>query len=139
MHYQTGEAWLRRQLTREAIDLAMQGRWEETIATNKDIIEIFPKDVSAYNRVGKSLAELGWYTEAKEAYTKARGDGLSLPLKQFDVSLAPREPAALLSTKGDSLETARWALRALDPGPEYAAALAVEGHGWQLKCWQWLE
>ena len=40
MHYQTGEAWLRRQLTREAIDLAMQGRWEETIATNKNIIGV---------------------------------------------------------------------------------------------------
>ena len=71
MHYQTGEAWLRRQLTREAIALAMQGRWEEAVVANRDIIEIFPKDVSAHNRVGKALAELGWYTEAKEAYSKA--------------------------------------------------------------------
>ena len=71
MNYQTGEAWPRRQLTREAIDLAMRGRWEEAVVANKDIIEIFPTDVSAYNRVGKALAELGRYTEAKEAYTKA--------------------------------------------------------------------
>lgn len=72
----------------------------------------------------------------KEAYVKARGEGLSLPLDQFDVSLAPGEPVALVSTAGDSSEAARWSLQALFPGPGYAAALAVEGHFWQLKCWQ---
>lgn len=73
MHYQTGEAGLRRQVTKKAIALAMQGRWEEAVAANRGIIEIFPRDVSAYNRLGKALAELGWYAEAKEAYSKAFG------------------------------------------------------------------
>jgi 4'-phosphopantetheinyl transferase len=73
----------------------------------------------------------------KEAYVKARGEGLALSLGQFDVSLAPGEPAALLSTGDDPREAARWSLRALKPGPGYVAALAVEGHGWRLTCWQW--
>jgi len=73
----------------------------------------------------------------KEAYVKARGEGLALPLDQFDVSLVPGEPARLVSTPGDPSEAARWSLRALFPGPGYVAALAVEGHAWQLKCWQW--
>ncbi|MFZ5918973.1 MAG: 4'-phosphopantetheinyl transferase family protein [Chloroflexota bacterium] len=73
----------------------------------------------------------------KEAYIKARGEGLSLPLDQFDVSLSPGEPARLLSTPGDPSEAARWSLRALWPGPGYAAALAAEGPPWQLQCWQW--
>jgi 4'-phosphopantetheinyl transferase len=74
----------------------------------------------------------------KEAYIKAMGGGLSFPLGQFDVSLAPGEPAKLLNTRGDPQEATRWSLRALTPGPGYVAALAVEGHGWHLACWQWL-
>jgi 4'-phosphopantetheinyl transferase len=73
----------------------------------------------------------------KEAYLKARGEGLSLPLDGFDVSLAPGEPAALLDVGGDALETSRWSLRELIVDPGYAAALAVEGQGGQLACWEW--
>lgn len=73
----------------------------------------------------------------KEAYIKARGDGLSLPLDEFDVSVAPDEPAALLSTPGNEDGARRWSLRALTPAPGYAAAIAVEWNAWRLRCWQW--
>jgi 4'-phosphopantetheinyl transferase len=73
----------------------------------------------------------------KESYIKARGAGLSIPLERFDVSLSPCEPAALLSTLDDKREASRWLLRELSPGPDYVAAVAVEGGGWQLRCWQW--
>ena len=73
----------------------------------------------------------------KEAYLKAIGDGLARPLDQFDVSLAPGEPARLLHTEGDPQEVSRWILQELTPAPGYVATLAVEGHDWQLKCWQW--
>jgi 4'-phosphopantetheinyl transferase len=53
----------------------------------------------------------------KEAYIKARGEGLSLPLDQFDVSLAPGEPAAVLGTQRDPSEASRWSLRNLPPAP----------------------
>jgi len=73
----------------------------------------------------------------KEAYIKARGEGLSLPLDQFDVSFAPGEPAALFVTSGASDESSRWLLRALQPGPGYVGALVVDSHDWGLKCWEW--
>lgn len=74
----------------------------------------------------------------KEAYIKARGMGLSLPLDQFDVSLTPDEPAALLASREDPHATERWSLHALTPGDGYAGALVVEkGSDWQLRCWQW--
>lgn len=74
----------------------------------------------------------------KEAFMKARGDGLSLPLGDFDVTLAPGEPARLLRTAWDPAEAARWSLRELAPAPNYAAALAIEGEASHLRLWQWL-
>jgi 4'-phosphopantetheinyl transferase len=73
----------------------------------------------------------------KEAYIKARGEGLSLPLDQIDVLLAPGEPAAILGTRPDPSEAFRWSLQELATAPGYVAALAVEGQGWRLACWQW--
>ncbi|HHX44897.1 MAG TPA: 4'-phosphopantetheinyl transferase superfamily protein [Chloroflexi bacterium] len=73
----------------------------------------------------------------KEAYLKARGDGLSLPLDEFYVSLTPGVEHVELHTPRDPAEAARWHIRALDPKPGYAAAVAVEGSGWRLCRWRW--
>jgi len=71
----------------------------------------------------------------KEAYIKARGEGLSCPLDQFDVSVAPDAPAMLLNSRIDSGEVARWSFQDLFPEPEYAATLAVEGEFSKLVLW----
>ena len=63
----------------------------------------------------------------KEAYIKAVGLGLSLGLDTFAVSVAPNEPARLLSAEGGPVEVARWGLHSLEVAPGYAAALAIEG------------
>ena len=71
----------------------------------------------------------------KEAYVKARGLGLSLPLDQFDVSLVPGAPAALLDNRPDQGEVSRWSFQELFAAPDYAAALAVEGGCSALRLW----
>jgi len=63
----------------------------------------------------------------KEAYIKAIGSGLSHPLDQFDVTLAPGDPAALLRVSDDPHAAAGWSFFDLEVGEDYAAALAVEG------------
>jgi 4'-phosphopantetheinyl transferase len=68
----------------------------------------------------------------KEAYIKATGKGLSLPLHQFDVSLAPKELNALLATRPDPLERTTWTMRDIVVPPQYAAAICVSGGGWRL-------
>ncbi len=75
----------------------------------------------------------------KEAYIKARGLGLSLPLEQFDVSLTPGMPARLLANREKGQEQAVWSLRELAPGPGFVAALALQGELSTLCCWQWPE
>jgi len=61
----------------------------------------------------------------KEAFIKAKGGGLSIPLDQFDVSIAEGEPAALLATRPDPAEARRWQLHHLPVKAGYAAALAI--------------
>jgi 4'-phosphopantetheinyl transferase len=73
----------------------------------------------------------------KEAYIKARVEGFSFPLDQFDVSFLPGEPAALLQNREDPQEITRWSLLELMPGIGYTGALSVERVGWRLRCWQW--
>lgn len=71
----------------------------------------------------------------KEAYIKATGDGLSLPLAQFDVSLQPNDKDALLATRPDDTEAKRWLLREVPAGPGYVAALCAQNRVWKLTSW----
>jgi 4'-phosphopantetheinyl transferase len=58
----------------------------------------------------------------KEAYIKAHGDGLQIPLDSFDVSLKPGEPEKLRS-----MDSGRWSMRSFVPAPEFLAAIITEG------------
>jgi len=73
----------------------------------------------------------------KEAYVKARGGGLSIDLRGFDVTPAPGPPGSLLHVAGDSIEAQRWSLSDLPAPAGYAAALAIEGSTNQIRFWQW--
>ena len=73
----------------------------------------------------------------KEAYIKARGMGLSMPLDQFDVTLAPHDPARLIATRDNPANAASWTMYNIDAGQEYAGALAVEGNVSRIYCFEW--
>jgi tetratricopeptide (TPR) repeat protein len=62
---------LRRVLPEKAIALAMQNRWSEAADVNRKIIELYPNDADAYNRLGKALLEMGRYRDALTTYKKA--------------------------------------------------------------------
>jgi 4'-phosphopantetheinyl transferase len=114
----------------------------EQIRQNSDLEGIACRFFSAYEQkqlsglpsVEKVDAFYRCWTR-KEAYIKATGDGLSLPLSQFDVSLAPGSTSALLATRPDKSETDRWLLREVPAGPGFAGALCVCGRDWKLRDW----
>src|SRR3954463_8580569 len=62
---------LRRVLPEKAIALAMQNRWSEAADVNRKIIELYPNDADAYNRLGKALLEMGRYRESLTTYNRA--------------------------------------------------------------------
>ena len=73
----------------------------------------------------RTVAFLNCWTR-KEAYTKARGEGRSVPWVQFDVSLAPGVRAAMLRNRIDKEEMSRWVFQDLQLPPGWVGALAFE-------------
>jgi 4'-phosphopantetheinyl transferase len=68
----------------------------------------------------------------KEAYVKALGLGLQVPLDSFSVSLTPSQPEILRS-----VDSYRWSLRSFEPAPNFVAAIVGEGRDWQPRFWNW--
>lgn len=94
---------LKQQRSKEAIDLAMQARWQEAVDLNKEIIEEFAADVDTYNRLGRALMELGRYAEAREAYSQA----VALDPYNAIANRNLRRLSDLKDTDSDEVETDR--------------------------------
>lgn len=62
---------LKRQGAEQAIQLALESKWEEAAALNRTIVQAAPTDVDAWNRLGKALLELGRFREAFESYARS--------------------------------------------------------------------
>jgi 4'-phosphopantetheinyl transferase len=65
----------------------------------------------------------------KEAFIKAVGLGLSLPLNAFDVAGDPSAAGRLLAVRHAGYRAESWSLSDVDVGPGHRAALALEGSG----------
>ncbi len=90
-----------------AIRMALQGRWNEAVQLNRALIESFPADVDAFNRLGKAMTELGRYAEARDAYMKA--------LDIDSLNTIARKNLARLETLGEEAAPPRVASQKLSP------------------------
>jgi len=93
-----------------------------------------PQEVVELRALPQASQDEGFFLcwTRKEAYIKARGEGLQLPLKSFHVSLTPGKPERLQTADGVD-----WSLRSLRPEPQYVGALVGEGKGWKLRGYSW--
>ena len=57
---------LRREWSKEAIDLAMKGEWQRATEVNQALLTLYPDDADAKNRLGHAFIELAEYARARE-------------------------------------------------------------------------
>lgn len=104
----------------------------EQIRPMRDLLDIARRffsaaecaDLEAVSPGERDLAFFNCWTR-KEAYIKAIGGGLSIPLDSFQVSLIPGEPARLLKNREGDPHT--WNLEAFEAGAGYRGAAAYNG------------
>lgn len=96
-----------------------------------------PDEIAALRATPKEAQTAAFFRcwTRKEAFIKAHGSGLSLPLHQFVVSLD--NPALLIRTDFDPAAAEKWTLHDLAVAEDYTAALAVEDKPQRIECWQW--
>jgi hypothetical protein len=61
----------KRQLVADAILAATEGRWNDALTLNEQMLERFPRDAEALNRKGRALIELRQLETARSAYHEA--------------------------------------------------------------------
>jgi hypothetical protein len=62
---------LRKQMSDQAVKLAVSNRWDEAVTANREILRAFGEDADTLNRLGKALSEVGQITEARKSYGRA--------------------------------------------------------------------
>jgi len=90
-------------------------------------------------RLPEQLQQASFYRlwTCKEAYLKATGQGMSLPLGRFTMCADPRLPPRLVDAVDHPGATGRWQIRALDPAADFAAAVMFDGPATTVQCWTW--
>ena len=108
----------------------------QTVFCADEVAERFfsPRELAELRALPPESRSEGFFNcwTRKEAYVKACGGGLQIPLDSFDVSLTPGHPHELSSA--DSL---RWSLRSFQPALGFVAAVVAEGRGWRLRHLEW--
>lgn len=93
------------------------------------------EEASALRRLPPGVREEAFYFcwTAKEAYIKGIGEGLSMPLDRFAVSLDPPEGPIRLRIMDAGAVPPVWRLHRFEPSPGYVAAVAVAAESFVLR------
>ncbi len=124
-------------------DVGVDVEWMRPLDAMATLVNRFfsPKERTDWNQLEESqkLEAFYCYWTCKEAFVKARGEGLGFPLNAFDVALFASAPPRLMHIQGDAIEAANWSVQTLTPATDYQAAVALPGLHWQVERWRWPE
>jgi 4'-phosphopantetheinyl transferase len=86
-----------------------------------------PREYAKYTTLAGAARHAGFFNcwTRKEAFVKARGEGLSLPLQSFEVTLEPHEPARVIHVEPHPGEAEEWSMFGFEPAAGYCAAVAA--------------
>ena len=93
---------IKREKAQQAVDLALDGLWAEARSLNEDILQYFPDDIEAMNRLAKANLELGNLSTAKKNFEKVLylSPYNSIAKKNLDrLSLLPKRRTTSQNTK----------------------------------------
>ena len=116
----------------------------ERVSADADVLELAERYFSSneFETLRSLTAEMqheafycGW--TRKEAYLKARGEGIFFGLERVEVSLVPGERAIIKKVSDDPNLSENWILEHLLPAPNYIGAVAAEGHDITLRFFRW--
>jgi 4'-phosphopantetheinyl transferase len=68
----------------------------------------------------------------KEAFIKAKGGGLSIPLDQFEVTLLPEDTPKILTIDWAPEEVINWSIFSFEVGENFVGALMTDGNASQV-------
>jgi tetratricopeptide (TPR) repeat protein len=133
-----------RQLTQQAIQSALDSRWDDAVQMNRELLRIVQPNPETLNRLGKALGELGRYSEAKKAYgdslqlnpenTIARKNIERLSLLSEDAAIADGTPAERIDPRLFIEEIGKTGVTALvNPAPRTVLAKVNAGDQVHLK------
>jgi 4'-phosphopantetheinyl transferase len=108
----------------------------ETVKTNFKGMEIAShffseEEIAALAKLPPEVQVSAFFScwTKKEAYVKARGQGLSIPLRSFTVNFA--DSKQLLKDE----QGAVWSCFGLEPAAGFLGAVVVAGENWRVKSW----
>ena len=91
------------------------------------------QEIAELAKLPPELADQAFFEcwTGKEAYVKARGEGLTLPLRDFSIRFVHGEQILR-----DEIGRA-WSCYALEPAPGFAGAVVAAGEGWSVRHCEW--
>ena len=95
-----------------------------------------PSEFDALSAMEGEQRQLAFYRcwTRKEAYIKALGEGLSMPLDVFDVSLC--EQPRLLACRDGREGADKWSMVDVSPGPEFVGAAVLRTQNTSVRCFR---